>query len=263
MSDIEAGSDDETRSVISNNSDFVDRKMKEYNVKNKNKGVPGLDEDMSDEEDVSEDSDKESLDDELDDSDDDSMSSVLEMENAEEDQPATQKQKKQATKNKPKTKAQVEKEYESDDVMSYGDEYDDMDDEDENEDPTGAEYMRKFDSNMTKNIIEEYHQELKQQNYEEIEALTRTVKNDHGVIIDPLHRTLPFLTKYERARILGERAKQINAGGKPLIQVSDDVIDGYLIALKELEQKRIPFIVKRPLTNGGCEYWKLEDLELL
>jgi len=78
-----------------------------------------------------------------------------------------------------------------------------------------------------------------------------------------LHRTFPFITKYERARILGERAKQLNSGAKPLVEVSPNVIDGYLIALTEFEQKRIPFIIKRPLPNGGCEYWKFKDLEVI
>jgi len=74
---------------------------------------------------------------------------------------------------------------------------------------------------------------------------------------------LPFITKYEKTRILGERATQINAGAKPLIEISSDIIDGYLIALKEFDEKKIPFILKRPLPNGGVEYWKLEDLEII
>ena len=41
------------------------------------------------------------------------------------------------------------------------------------------------------------------------------------------------------------------------------MIDGYLIALKELEQKKIPFIIQRPLPNGKSEYWRLRDLEQL
>ena len=34
-------------------------------------------------------------------------------------------------------------------------------------------------------------------------------------------------------------------------------------ALKEYEEKKIPFIIKRPLPNGGCEFWKFKDLEIL
>ena len=136
------------------------------------------------------------------------------------------------------------------------DDEDDEDDEDEN-------YLQKFDESLRSNIISDHHPELHQHNYEEIDALTNIAKNEFGIVIDPLHKTLPFLTKYERARVLGERAKQINSGSKPFVKIEPSMIDGYLIALKELDEKMIPFIVKRPLPHGGCEYWKLKDLELL
>jgi len=137
---------------------------------------------------------------------------------------------------------------------------DDDDDEDDNEDE--EEYFRKFDENLKTDIISKYHPEMLQHNYEEIDALTNITYMD-GVINDPIHRTLPFLTKYERARVLGERAKQLNSGAKPFITVDENVIDGYLIAIKELEEKKIPFIIRRPLPNGASEYWKLKDLEIL
>ena len=89
------------------------------------------------------------------------------------------------------------------------------------------------------------------------------IKDKHGNITDPLHKTLPFITKYEKARILGERAKQIASGAIPLINVDETIIDSYIIATKEFEEKAIPFIIKRPLPSGGCEYWKLADLEIL
>ena len=137
------------------------------------------------------------------------------------------------------------------------------DEEDDNEDEDDDDYLQKFDDNLRKDIIQNYHPELIIHSNEDIQAYSRIVKNEKGIIIDPLHKTLPFVTKYERARILGERAKQIENGAKPLVVVEDDVIDGYLIALKEFEEKKIPFIVKRPMPNGGCEYWKLKDLEII
>jgi DNA-directed RNA polymerase I, II, and III subunit RPABC2 len=141
------------------------------------------------------------------------------------------------------------------------DNVDDVDDDDDDDDDEN--YLQKFNENMKKHVITDYHPELQFHNYEEIENLTTIVRNENGTIIDPLHKTLPFLTKYEKTRILGERTHQINSGAKPFIPVEPDVIDGYLIALAELEQKKIPFIVKRPLPNGGCEYWKLKDLEIV
>ena len=137
------------------------------------------------------------------------------------------------------------------------------DEEDTDDDAEDENYLQKFNENFIKNIITDYHPELDFHNYEEIENLTTIIWNENGAIVDPLHKTLPFLTKYEKTRILGERTHQINSGSKPFIQVESDIIDGYLIALAELEQKKIPFIIKRPLPNGGCEYWKLKDLEII
>jgi DNA-directed RNA polymerase subunit K/omega len=62
---------------------------------------------------------------------------------------------------------------------------------------------------------------------------------------------------------LGERAKQLNSGAEPFVEIDETMIDGYLIALKEFEEKKIPFIIQRPLPNGACEYWKLKDLEII
>jgi len=141
-----------------------------------------------------------------------------------------------------------------------GEEDDEEEDDDEMNDP---DYFKKFDENIKHNIISEYHPEMVQHNYQEVEILTNVVRNEQGAIVDPFHKTLPFLTKYEKARILGERAKQLNVGATPFVHVEPHMIDGYLIALKELEEKKIPFIIKRPLPNGGCEYWKLKDLEFI
>ena len=47
------------------------------------------------------------------------------------------------------------------------------------------------------------------------------------------------------------------------IPVDEEVIDGYIIAERELMQKKIPFIIKRPISNDKFEYWRLEDLEIV
>jgi DNA-directed RNA polymerase subunit K/omega len=143
------------------------------------------------------------------------------------------------------------------------DEIEEDDDDDDDDDKDDMAYLQKFEENLQKNIIAHWHPELKSYNYDEVDVLSRVVRNEDGVIIDPLHKTLPFITRYETARILGERAKQINAGAKPVIEVDSSVIDGYLIAMEEYKQKKIPFIIQRPLPNGGIEFWKFEDLEIL
>lgn len=137
------------------------------------------------------------------------------------------------------------------------------DEEEDDDDDDDTQYLQKFNSEINKNYIMEHHPECVINNYDEISSLTSVIRDKNNNIIDDLHRTLPYLTKYERARILGQRAKQINSGAKVFVKVPENIIDGYLIAQMELEQKRIPFIIKRPIPGGGCEYWNLKDLEIV
>jgi DNA-directed RNA polymerase subunit K/omega len=147
--------------------------------------------------------------------------------------------------------------------ISHFDDLDDDELDDNDDDAEDKNYLQKFEDNIKTNIIADWHPELKSFNYDEVDVLSRVVRNEEGIIIDPLHKTLPFITRYETARIIGERAKQINSGAMPVIEVDASIIDGYLIALEEYKQKKIPFIIQRPLPNGGVEFWKFEDLEIL
>jgi DNA-directed RNA polymerase I, II, and III subunit RPABC2 len=139
----------------------------------------------------------------------------------------------------------------------------DKDADDDDDDELNENYLQKLDSDVKHNIIAEYHPELNAHSMDEVEASCTIIRDEKGAIIDPLHQTLPFVTRYEKARVIGERAKQINSGAKPFIEIEQSMIDGYLIALKEFELKKIPFIIRRPLPNGTSEYWRLADLEII
>jgi len=143
------------------------------------------------------------------------------------------------------------------------DEDDDDDDNDDNDDDINEEYLQKFDNELRENYILDNHPEINSHNYEEIKALSRVTRDGRGIIIDSLHKTIPILTKYEMTCIIGQRAKQLDSGAKSFVKVPVNVIDGYFIAMLELEQKKIPFIIKRPLPNGGVEYWNVSDLEII
>jgi len=136
-------------------------------------------------------------------------------------------------------------------------------DEDEDDDDENDNYLQKFDNDLNNNYIVNFHPECSIHNYDEISIFTHVVRDNNNNIIDDLHKTIPFLTKYEKARILGQRAKQINSGGTPFIKVPENVIDGYIIAELELQQKKIPFIIRRPIPGGGSEYWNIRDLEII
>lgn len=137
------------------------------------------------------------------------------------------------------------------------------DEDDDDDDDMNDNYLQKISAEMSSDIISNNHPELKSHNAEEVEVMCRVIRNTNGTIIDPLHTTLPFLTRYEIANILGNRAVQIESGATPFVEVKDNIIDSYLIAMSEFKQKKIPYIIRRPLPNGGSEYWKFADLEQL
>jgi len=84
-----------------------------------------------------------------------------------------------------------------------------------------------------------------------------------GEQADANHRTYPFLTNFERTKIIGLRANQISRGSVPFVSVPKHITDVRDIARLELEQKRLPYLIKRPLPNGTFEYWRLCDLLIL
>ena len=139
--------------------------------------------------------------------------------------------------------------------------YDDDDDDDDDENINNESYLQKFNEDITKNYILNNHPECVVHNYNEVLSMCKTIRDTNGIIIDELHKTIPYLTKYERAKILGVRAKQINSGATAFIKLEEGIIDGYIIAEMELKEKTIPFIIRRPMPNGGSEYWFLKDLE--
>lgn len=151
-----------------------------------------------------------------------------------------------------------------DDVSSQGESDGDNDVESDDEEDADDDTMyQKIENYVVGANLEKEHPEIKNVNFEEIAALSRVVRDKSGIIIDPLHTTVPFLTKYEKARIIGTRAEQLESGAHPFVKVEPHVINARTIAMMEFEKKKIPFIIARPLPNKAIEYWRLEDLEYL
>ena len=72
------------------------------------------------------------------------------------------------------------------------------------------------------------------------------------------YKTQPILTKFEKTQILSERITHLSNGCKPYINISNES-DLYDIALDELNNNKLPYIIKRTIGNT-IEYWKLSDL---
>jgi DNA-directed RNA polymerase I, II, and III subunit RPABC2 len=80
---------------------------------------------------------------------------------------------------------------------------------------------------------------------------------------DSAHTSQPFLTLYEKTKILGFRANQIAQGAAPYIAVPAFIRDVTEIARLELEARRLPYIVKRPMPDGTFEYWRLSEMMVI
>lgn len=72
--------------------------------------------------------------------------------------------------------------------------------------------------------------------------------------------TSPYITKYEKARILGTRALQISRNAPVFVELEPHEIDPLQIAEKELREKKIPFILRRYLPDGNFEDWPISQL---
>ena len=77
--------------------------------------------------------------------------------------------------------------------------------------------------------------------------------------------TKPFLTTFERVRLICDRAKQLSLGAKPMIKMigSDKPKNPKEIAKLELESGVMPLIVERVLPNGKKEQWKVSELKII
>lgn len=72
--------------------------------------------------------------------------------------------------------------------------------------------------------------------------------------------TSNYLTRTEKAKIIGERAEQINRGAHILVDLNEEDIDPIKIAEKELEEGKLHMVIRRFLPNGKYEDWTADEL---
>ena len=108
---------------------------------------------------------------------------------------------------------------------------------------------------------EEEESEIREQNMDEEsenkQKQSKLCKRGEG-------QTTPFLTKYEKARIIGARALQISKNSPILIPMENlgGETDPIIIAEMELREGKIPFIIRRYLPDGSYEDWPVKELKL-
>ena len=143
----------------------------------------------------------------------------------------------------------------------------DFENEEWDEEYNETEQLEETDTSEVRPELKRLYQQHPECNLDYIEQvipkIPLQVVPPGGDKADANHRTYPFLTNFERTKIIGLRANQLSRGSAAFITVPKHITDVRDIARLELEQKRLPFIVKRPLPNGQFEYWRLIDLLIL
>lgn len=147
-----------------------------------------------------------------------------------------------------------------DDGEEYGDPMEDSSDEDEGWTVRPVELMEQA---LREDLVP-------QKTYAEVSARSKVVRDAHGNVVDTYHRTVPWMTKYEAAALLGMRIKQLEHGSAPLVDLPEHLMhpeklnDQWTreVAVLELKAKCLPFIVQRPVGNQ-FEYWRVQDLEII
>ena len=80
-------------------------------------------------------------------------------------------------------------------------------------------------------------------------------------------KTREYFTKYEYTTLLATRAEQIAQGAKPLVSLdglkTSDPMFVWNVAKREIEQRKLPFLIRRQMPNDTAEYWSAQDLEVI
>ena len=126
-------------------------------------------------------------------------------------------------------------------------------DEEPDEDDEVSEYNSESDDDLEDELIEEGDDDFK------VIDFTNTYEN----MVKKEKKTLPIMSKFEKARIIGVRAQQIADGAVPTVKVPDKMVSAIEIAKLELKERRLPLIIRRILTKNKYEDWRIDEFELI
>lgn len=123
-----------------------------------------------------------------------------------------------------------------DDIDDIDEEEEDEDDIDNLEDTTNADSV----SVMSKHV----------ESIKDYQGTIITKNNTYSKLYEANYKTLPILTKYEKARLIGIRATQIANGAQTTVDTGD-IVDNIEKAKKEMDEGKFILAISRrlPTTN--------------
>jgi DNA-directed RNA polymerase I, II, and III subunit RPABC2 len=79
--------------------------------------------------------------------------------------------------------------------------------------------------------------------------------------------TREYFTKYEYTTLVALRAQQLADGSKPMVSLeglkASDPMFVWNVAKREIEQRKLPFIIRRQLPDGNSEFWSAQEMEVI
>ncbi|KAJ9679257.1 hypothetical protein PVL29_021244 [Vitis rotundifolia] len=108
-------------------------------------------------------------------------------------------------------------------------------------------------------IEEGAEEEAENNNNEDVPDTLETEEKEVQETVERPRKTSKYMTKYERARILGTRALQISMNAPVMVELEGET-DPLEIAMKELRERKIPFTIRRYLPDGSYEDWGVDEL---
>ncbi|XP_010246465.1 PREDICTED: DNA-directed RNA polymerases II and V subunit 6B-like isoform X1 [Nelumbo nucifera] len=131
-----------------------------------------------------------------------------------------------------------------------------MADEDYNEMDMGYE-----DEPIEPEVEEGAEEDVDNNNNEDVPdpLMAETEEKEEQESVERRRKTSKYMTKYERARILGTRALQISMNAPVMVELEGET-DPLEIAMKELRERKIPFTIRRYLPDGSYEDWGVDEL---
>jgi len=71
---------------------------------------------------------------------------------------------------------------------------------------------------------------------------------------------MPYLTKFEKIRVLGARATQISEGAPSTVDITG-LTDAMEIAKKELDEGKLPMVIERIYPDGNVVELRVMDMK--
>lgn len=91
-------------------------------------------------------------------------------------------------------------------------------------------------------------------------------RNEVAEVVKQARITREYFTKYEFTTLLATRAQQLAEGAKPLASLdglnTSDPMFVWNLARREIEQRKLPFIIRRQMPNGESEFWSAQEMEV-